>query len=100
MKKIHIGKATYLRLRRSVKNVFGLSSSEANGLIILLPLLFVLTLSEPAWRWWKVKNWEPDPRDARKRDSLAAAWQLLEPASRDSTSMSGRTPVAYFRFDP
>jgi len=71
--------------------------------MILLPLLFLLIVSEPLWRWWHIRHWEPDPRDAIKLDSLVKVWQGQVSGS-DSSLASGRATKArvnvYFRFDP
>ena len=67
--------------------------------MVLLPFLLILIVSEPAWRWWKTTHWEPDPADARKLDSLSAAWQLLVPASGMDSVRSVKEP-SYFPFDP
>jgi len=47
--------------------------------MVLIPLLLVLTISEPMWRWWKIKNWTPSPSDLRRLDSLAIAWRAVIP---------------------
>src|SRR5690242_14594218 len=91
--------STLLRpVRRWVRSFFALNSSQANGIMILLPLLLVLTFSEPIWRWWKVRQWKPDPIDAVRLDSITLAWRLLI-RQGDSTGRS-KSSLALFDFDP
>ena len=65
--------------------------------MVLLPLLFILIVSEPAWRWWKIRHWKPDPRDSATLDSLVSAWKM--PASTTDSVPIASTPQ-FFAFDP
>lgn len=93
-------------IRRWVKAFFVLSQSQANGMMILLPLLFVWIVSEPVWRWWRVKNWTPDSRDAAMLDSLATIWryQMADSLPNDNERKAGLVPQkgdkVKFIFDP
>ena len=94
-------------IRRWLKSFLLLSSSQANGLMVLLPLLFLFIISEPVWRWRQIRHWQPDPRDAFMLDSLVAVWQtqLHSPGSGSSSAFLRNRPddnksPAYFPFDP
>jgi DNA uptake protein ComE-like DNA-binding protein len=85
-------------IKKRLKSFFLLSGSQANGLMVLLPLLFILIVSEPAWRWWKVRHWKPDPRDSARLDSLVAAWKK---SSLAADSVAVVAPESrFFAFDP
>lgn len=86
------------RCRVWLRSVFALTTSQANGLLVLIPLLFLLVISEPAWRWWRIAHWKPDPRDTQILDSLVINWQLAMKPSTDSVDASG--PSKLFQFDP
>lgn len=89
-------------------SLFALSGSQANGILVLLPLLFLLMMSNPIWRWWQRRQWTPDPGDIAQLDSLAAIWSPAIAADSSArlggTSNRGQVPqklqVAYFTFDP
>lgn len=63
--------------------------------MVLIPVLLVLIVSEPLWRWWNVRNWTPDPKDLKQLDSLAIAWGSVLPDSNRLTAATER-----FVFDP
>ncbi|MEJ1238632.1 helix-hairpin-helix domain-containing protein [Chryseolinea sp. T2] len=88
----------FRRTRRWVRSFFALSSSQANGIMILLPVLLALTFSEPVWRWWKLRHWKPDAADSARLDSITQAWRLVA-VRMDSTGNSSH-PVDLFDFDP
>ncbi|MGC3946310.1 MAG: helix-hairpin-helix domain-containing protein [Chryseolinea sp.] len=86
-------------LRRWIKSFFALNTSQANGLMVLLPVLLVFTLSEPAWRWWRVRTWAPDPQDLIRLDSLAAAWRM-NVSNSDTIVLTAQKTKESFDFDP
>ena len=81
-----------------------LSGSQANGILVLLPLLFLLMISEPAWRWWQTSHWTPDPNDAALLDSLASVWRSAIPSADSSgqnqSAYAEKLKPRYFAFDP
>jgi competence protein ComEA len=87
-------------VKRWLKTFFSLSGSQANGLMLLLPLLLMLIISEPLWRWWHIRHWKPDPRDAIILDSLLGVWQpQIQTSGADSVNAIRKPPV-YVKFDP
>jgi DNA uptake protein ComE-like DNA-binding protein len=83
------------RLRAWIRNFFGFSRSETNAFLILLPLMALLVLSAPVYRWW----WTSLPAEKKENnkllDSLVASWKWDKPA--DSVSKKS-SPL--FSFDP
>jgi len=91
-------------IQRWLKSLFALSGSQANGILVLLPLLFLFMISDPVWRWWQRQGWTPDPADIAQLDSLAAQWKAdssvqiaLTPARRQNRKI---LRAEYFAFDP
>ncbi len=64
-----------ISFKRWVREFFGLSHSQANGFIVLIPLLALIIFSEPAWRWYKSKNTDDFLSDRAKLDSLVQIWE-------------------------
>lgn len=81
------------RLRYWTRAFFGISTREANGLLVLLPLLLLSVLVVPAYRHWRRQQPVDFTHHQRKLDSLLAHW----PAQDDVPAQ--KQPV-YFRFDP
>ena len=84
-------------IRRWVKDFFVLSHSQANGFIILVPLLGIIILSGPLWHWYISGRNEDRTRDLAMLDSLVKLWEL--PTSVESTVPSD-PPEAAFHFNP
>lgn len=82
------------RLRSWTRAFFGISTREANGLIILLPMLLVSVFIVPAYHQWKSKQPIDFSENQRKLDSLLAHW----PQQKDSIHTSKR--IVRFAFDP
>lgn len=83
-----------LPLFRLVKNFFGFSRAQTNGLFILLPLLMLLLFSAPAYRWWRASQPMDVREDQRKLDSLVA---LMEVQMNHTASPR---PVSLHDFNP
>lgn len=58
------------KLRRAIQAVFGVSSREANGFIILLPSIFLLIFSQPIYRWAIVSDRDIHVTQTALLDSL------------------------------
>lgn len=63
------------RIKAWVRHIFGFSRTETNGFLILLPLIFLILLSAPAYRWWVASAEANLPSDREKLDSLISALQ-------------------------
>ena len=81
-------------VRRWIRNYFGFSAGETNGVLVLIPLMAVFIFSEPLYRWWFIAHDEPLPVDRRVMDSLIARWEVA--AEVDSVAH----PKELFKFDP
>ncbi|MBN8653013.1 MAG: helix-hairpin-helix domain-containing protein [Cytophagales bacterium] len=82
------------RLRSWTRAFFGISTREANGLIILLPMLLVSVFIIPAYHQWQSKQPIDFSENQRKLDSLLAHW----PEKKDSLQTPKR--ITRFAFDP
>jgi len=69
------------RLRSWTRAFFGISTREANGLILLLPLLLISVFVIPAYHKWQSKQPIDFSKNQQKLDSLLAHW----PQKSDST---------------
>lgn len=81
------------RLRLWVRNVFGFSSGEANGFLILLPLMVLLLFSEPIYEFLTF-NKPVENQDNGLLDSLVAHWNF-NPELQQKENVRER-----FQFDP
>jgi competence protein ComEA len=85
------------KLKLWVKGFFGFSRAETNAFFILIPLMVLLIFSEPAFRYWFVRQ----PRDYSKEkhhlDSLVATMEW--PSDSVSTDRK-REANNLFVFDP
>lgn len=79
-------------LRRWIRALFGFSANETNGFLILIPLMFLLVLSEPVYRWWLVSEERNYSARDELLDSALAHWQN---ENRPATTVAKRFP-----FDP
>jgi competence protein ComEA len=82
------------RLKALIRSVFAFSRSETNGFLILLPLMALIIFSEPAYRYWFVRQTKDFSRDSVRLDSLMATWRWEE--KEDSTDKE----IRLFSFDP
>lgn len=77
------------RLRSWTRAFFGTSTREANGLLVLLPLLLISVFIIPAYHQWQSKQPVDFTTHQQKLDSLLAHW----PAQKDTTKkMDARFP--------
>ncbi|MBX2915103.1 MAG: helix-hairpin-helix domain-containing protein [Cyclobacteriaceae bacterium] len=80
------------RLRSLTRAFFGISTSEVNGLLVLLPLLLISVFVIPVYHQWQSKQPHDFTSHQQKLDSLLAHW----PAPKDTvTEMHAR-----FQFNP
>jgi competence protein ComEA len=83
------------RLKALIRSVFAFSRSETNAFLILLPLMALIIFSEPAYRYWFVRQPQDFSQDSTRLDSLVATWKMEE---ADSNKIIPQKRL--FRFDP
>jgi competence protein ComEA len=84
-------------IKRWVKDFFFLSHSQANGFIILVPLLGIIIFSGPLWHWYISARTEDRTEDLAMLDSIAALW---EHKTSVEVIVPSDSPTAVFHFDP
>ncbi|MDH4090834.1 MAG: helix-hairpin-helix domain-containing protein [Cyclobacteriaceae bacterium] len=89
-----------IRLKRWVKNFFGLSHAQVNGFVILIPLLAIILFSEPVWHWYVSHQEEDFSGNRAKLDSLIALWETKTPKERADSSGVAPGITDLFVFDP
>lgn len=83
------------RIKRWIRGYFGFSRTETNGLLLLLPLTFLVIVAPPIYRSLTSGSANPDfSQESQRLDSLMAIWQ----SGRDSSIHPSVT--RYFAFDP
>ena len=86
------------QVKKWVREFFAVSHAQANGLVILLPLMAVVILSEPAWRWYTRRLPVDYSKDQATLDSLVALWRENEAVDQQqSLTAAAHKP---FHFDP
>ncbi|HYC84903.1 MAG TPA: hypothetical protein VEB86_06760, partial [Chryseosolibacter sp.] len=66
------------RLRQWVRNWLGFSRTEVNGFLILLPLMIVLILSEPLYRFYLSSRPRDFSAEGKLLDSIVTAWHVTQ----------------------
>lgn len=94
-------------IQRWIREFFSLSlslsHSQANGLLILFPLMLVILFSEPAWRLYVRHRQVDHSADIARLDSMIASWRRHDSFNRsnDSQRISRSDPGAkLFHFNP
>jgi len=72
--------------RKWIRDLFGFSTTEINGFLILVPLMTALAVSEPLYRWWIASQPRDYAADLGELNSLVAQWKVPE---RDSAVIPG-----------
>lgn len=91
-------------LKRWVKDFFGLSNSQVNGFIVLLPLLALVLVSEPLWHWYVSRQPVDYSASRALLDSITAQWEIspqdeMDENIYDTTALSPAV-VRLFTFNP
>ncbi len=86
------------RLKALIRSVFAFSRVETNGFLILLPLMVVIIFSEPAYRYWFVRQPQDFSKDSLQLDSLVATWKWEE--KEDAKIETSMEEFSLFSFDP
>ncbi len=76
-----------MRIRVWIRSFFGFSRSETNAFLILLPLVAVLVLSAPVYRWWSGRRPVELQENSKLLDSLVASWKWDKPAGHVSKEL-------------
>jgi competence protein ComEA len=85
------------RFSRLIQIFFGLSRSQTNGFIVLLPVMAVIIFSEPVYRWWVINREADYSRDVMFLDSVISLWQVEQNVG---DSMAKPHEYDVFDFDP
>jgi competence protein ComEA len=85
-------------IRRWLKESVALSHSQANGFIVLIPLLGIVIFSGPAWHWYMSERADDTSRDVAILDSLVARWEVQAVTQGTGGQASGQSTL--FPFDP
>lgn len=89
------------KFRRWLRSFVGISTAQANGLLVLLPLLALLIFSEPAWRWYRGRYLSPAESGTAALDALIARWEEVAPAPKPKPASTHEVmPRERFAFDP
>lgn len=84
----------FTKLKRWIQSTVGLSNSEANAMMILMPALFLIIFSQPLYRWF-TRPTSPIPvKEERFLDSLVTS---LSTPLVDSGAIN---IISRFNFDP
>ena len=86
-----------LGIRRWVKELFALSHSQANGFIVLVPLLGIIIFSGPLWHWYMSTRFDDRSKDLAMLDSLVALWEFR---NNCRSRAHPRPKSTAFHFDP
>jgi competence protein ComEA len=90
----------FLKLKRFVQSTIGLSGSEANAFMLLIPLLFIVIFSEPFYRWSVGDSTPLSFRETVFLDSLTTTVGLAD-ANENADSISRADPPPFLTaFDP
>lgn len=90
-------------IQRWIRELFSLSHSQANGLLILFPLMLAILFSEPAWRWYIRHRKVDHSADIARLDSIIASWRHYNSLSRSAGSAGISKPdpgAKLFHFNP
>ena len=80
------------RFRTWMREIFRLSHGQANGLLVLFPLMMIVLFSQPVWHWYISRRPIDFSRDSIMLDSLVDRWTTPpEPIAKN---------IRLFRFDP
>ncbi len=82
------------RLRLWIRNIFGFSRGEANGFLILLPLMLLILFSNPLYRLLFEDNSKIDIEENTMLDSLLANW------NDSSDNVVVGKDIVLFQIDP
>lgn len=63
-------------IQKWIREFFSISHAQANGIMVLLPLLSIILLSEPLWRWYDSRRPHDYSADREALDSMIALWNL------------------------
>lgn len=82
------------RIRLWIRDLFGFSRNEANGFLVLLPLMLLILLSNSIYKQFFFSPPVADQRISHELDSLVASWDF-NPKKTDQAA-----GYEFFPFDP
>jgi competence ComEA-like helix-hairpin-helix protein len=85
-----------MNLPKLVRNFFGLSRSETNGFLVLIPVILFILFSEPLYRKWVTSRSINYPDEDHYLDSLIRTWEKNELTKK----IADDQPVNLFPFNP
>lgn len=88
------------RLRILMRAVVGFSRSETNAFLILLPLLLLILISQPFYRWLAKPS--PSVEDTVKLNQIVATWKWNDSSSSTNYSrqLTSTKSKSLFTFNP
>jgi len=85
-------------LKRLLQNIYGLSRTETNGFLILLPVILLIIFSEPIYSWWIANRKDDFSAEKATLDSLTRQWELQKTIT--TPRGADKTIERTFFFDP
>jgi len=86
-------------LKKFLQNIYGLSRTETNGFLILLPLVVIFVFSEPIYSWWVSNQKDDFSAEKATLDSLTSKWEIQKAAVKPAEANKGTTAKP-LPFDP
>jgi competence protein ComEA len=90
----------FFKLKRFIQNTIGLAGGEANGFMVLIPLLFLFIFSEPLFRWFKSDQISLPVTQTIYLDSLVATIETSTRAEKKDSISTAGNPSSFSPFDP
>lgn len=87
-------------LKRALRNFFGTTRAQTNGLILTLLIMIVCIFSQPLTRWWISSRPRDFSQEQAELDSLLAHWQTASDSLFPDGKNSYLPVIAYSDFDP
>jgi competence ComEA-like helix-hairpin-helix protein len=89
------------KIRVWVRAYFGFSRTETNAFLILLPLMAMIVLVEPAYEYWYTRQPQDFSEDVHVLDSTLATLQWPHaPEAKKSSVHNTNKPTLRFKFNP
>lgn len=90
-----------MRIKKLIRDIFGFSSQEINGFLILLPLMAAFIFAMPLYRFWFSGKAPNLSSDIRKLDSLLQHWTTpAKEVERHTDGLPEKVRPELFFFNP
>ncbi|MEP6737395.1 MAG: helix-hairpin-helix domain-containing protein [Chryseolinea sp.] len=63
-------------VKKWMREFFSISHAQANGIMVLLPLVSMILLSEPLWQWYDSRRPRDSSADLATLDSMIVLWNF------------------------